>query len=164
MKRLFVIIICLIIPLCFIQPSLASLDSPTEKVVTVRTEMNRGYKSLDTTKVAKMNIRDFLNYVYDIENNNVQSNTDTAAFELGLYFNAWSSLVIKLDVGRDYYSYSMLDIGESAARKFYSKFRSLQASLKLSDEELMDGLGFDVEKGLNLFSNDFSKWDEKIKE
>jgi hypothetical protein len=112
------------------------LEAPAEKKITVRSEVERGYSAVfDSCSLHSSAIMEIEDCVFKILERNKQKNTDTEAFLLGTYYEAWSDITIALEVIKDrpdresrFYGH-----GIDIAKLFYKLFRKRQNDMGIDD-------------------------------
>jgi hypothetical protein len=136
MKKLIVSIVVLVLSIPQIC-STADLDAPVEKkVMTVRSEIERGSDSFSTSCNAG-NVSGVAECVSQIRNVNAQKSMDTEPFLLGLYFRAWISadIIVRVHKSRSI-STGLEDVEARLLHKWLSEIRKRQNELNLDDETL----------------------------
>lgn len=135
-------VLLLLIAIMFIVPSVlaADLDAPAGKVVTVRTEIERGNSAIFDAS-AKHEITDTLGFfsaVNKIIEKNTQNNTDTDAFLLGAYFKEWKETEKRYRILKEHnlLSASMEEYLPETMKNTLEQAKHYQMKLNITDEEL----------------------------
>ncbi|MCM0760664.1 hypothetical protein M7775_19115 [Sporomusa sphaeroides DSM 2875] len=163
MKR--VIVLCLLFVFAFSAVSYANLDAPAEKKVTVKTEIDRGKSAVHAAErsAGALKPQEFTKDVDFIINKNKQNNTDTDAFYMGVYGQAWIYAVIRcgrFSESKDFWKGRMTDgqikSFERNTAWYYEQFRLKQKELGISDADL---------KKLFTFKEEWlTEWDKRTAE
>jgi len=119
------------------------LESSGQKKVTVKSEIQRGdeaafsaAQSADTIDLlAQM---DAIDRVFAI---NKQKNADSPGFLLGANFGAWSALSMHLELLKNMHVRNY-DLAHKFAINYFQQFRDLQRKMKITDDQLMETIGF----------------------
>ncbi len=122
---------------CLLAPPLlqaGDLDAPGAKVVTVRSEIQRG--AAVSTPYPSRSCQQFEDAIRRIDELNVQNNTDSHGFLLGLHLQAWQSLWRVLDSGL--YKATELDFAQIATERHYRAFHNQRDFLGLSPEQVSE--------------------------
>ncbi len=117
------------------------LNAPATKKVTIGSEIQRGREAIfnQTLKADSTNLlglADTINKVLDSEK---QRNTDTDAFYLGAYFQAWTDMAIAIEANAEHPGFqtaNTVQIANSWALSWFKKFRSLEKQLGVDDKTL----------------------------
>jgi len=146
------------------------LNAPAEKTVTVGSEIARGYTAVDHSTDR---IYDLLDVQFAISNRlatEKERNTDTDAFYLGAYYNAWREMKGLVAVAsspqfRHLNSEEVLKESDQATAVFFRDFRKEQAQLHIDDATFYQAVlpampsanpSFDVTETA------FKEWDAKV--
>lgn len=134
MKKILLVLIAMFLfsNTCFA----VDLDAPTEKKVTIKSEIKRGHDAISLLSSTGGNLSAYAGKVFDVISYNKQKNTDTDAFYLGAYLAAWRNMDIMLDVYKDYYTKRDLEYGNSTAKFFLKEFRDRQKQMEIDDQTL----------------------------
>ena len=129
------------------------LDAPTIRKTTVRSELKRGDNAV--SKCEKYFFDDIKKYdscIGEILQANVQNNTDTDAFVLGVNFGAWRATCLTLDVPelRRFEGGSLWELREATVAMYYDRFKTKQKMLELDDMTLLKAIGYDIEAAYKI--------------
>ncbi len=163
MKRIIVLTCVFLFLLSAMTISWAvDLESSGQKKVTVKSEIQRGHEAAFSAAQASdtMDLLSQMNAFDRVFAINKQKNTDSPGFLLGADFGAWSALSMSLQLlkGKSYVRPGDYDLAHKLARDYFIKFRQLQRKMKISDEQLMETIGFK-----QPLMNDIHKWEYQTK-
>ena len=132
----FVLALYLIVP-----PARGSdLEGPGGKTITVRSEIQRGEAALSRLKFGfDDDLSRCTDLVEKLVYDNIQQNTDSLGFMLGLRFAAWRKLWRLLDSGL--LKGDRADAAMAQANGFYGQFLRSADALKLTPEQLRGVVG-----------------------
>lgn len=109
----------------------AELDAPAEKKITIQSEIERGRDLTSKIFSKKHSPYSFIEGVIDGIYYSKQNNTDSDAFLLGAYFNAWDWLN-SWSENRKFTQFE-----NDSMIRFYKSFREYQRKLDISDDQLL---------------------------
>src|SRR6266496_2279806 len=121
------------------------LDQPSQKKITVGSEIERGRREMDVASNASRTVNvvraaSDLNRVLD---RNRSRNTDSDGFLLGASLGMWMNLEILLKIASDRFNSSEdLQLGRRYAVETFAKMRELQKKLGVNDDALLSAAGF----------------------
>jgi hypothetical protein len=130
--RILVAVLCLATTSAYA----ADLDAAPQKTkITVRSEIERGsktaYRAYRETGLGD-DLLGFISKVSEVIDNEQQNNSDTDAFNLGAYFEAWIMLSISIDSGKP-----QAGLARDSALKFFREFRLIQKKMRIDDQTLV---------------------------
>ena len=131
------------VPVAFGQ---SPLDQPSEKKITVGSEIERGRREMDTASNASRTLSITraaldLDRVFD---RNRSQNTDSDGFLLGASLGKWMHLDILLGIGPnpEYNNAAAVRLARQDAVETFAKMRQLQKKLAVDDDALLLTAGF----------------------
>jgi hypothetical protein len=129
------------------------LDKPIEQTKpTIRTEIYRGAQALG---VCGGGIHIAFECVYGIQNKNVQQNTATDAFNVGLFFGAWLASEIVERAAMQ----SSGRVAKTDAMLYFKKMKEYQAKLRIDNAALCEATRVICKNVLP----DMAEWESKLK-
>lgn len=156
------IALCLLLMFTFCAVGYANLDAPAEKKITVRSEIKRGKDAVEMAErsVSSSKPLEFIEKVNSIIHTNRQNNTDTDAFYMGVYGQAWINTTIMCKVineNKDLWKGVLTDGQIKSLERetawYYKQFRLKQKELDINDEDL---------KKLFTFRDEWlTEWDKR---
>lgn len=153
--RKIILIICFVFSFSGISFA-ANLDQPVQKKITLQSEMVRGNTAVLNVVNYRQNALEISDSIEKMVNKNVQNNTDTDGFYLGVYYQAWIHADSNYTASEKYISGTYKEYCNNLTELYYLRFRELQAKYELTDEELSKACGDFYRKEL------FDKYWEKI--
>lgn len=138
------------------------LNSPGDKKVTIKSEILRGQEAAFSAAQAadSIDLLGQMNAIDRVFSLNKQKNTDSPGFLLGADFGAWSALSMSLELlkGKDYVKQGDYDLVLKFSQDYFKAFRQRQKQMKVSDEKLMETIGFKKPLMDSIY-----KWDYQTK-
>ena len=121
--------------------SQSPLDQPSQKKITVRSEIERAYSEIRNAAVDSHTVN-ALQFAVDLDNvadRNKSRNTDSDAFLLGASLGQWVHLeIVFLDKAPNQFSSAEdIQLARKDAVRAFSKMRELQAKLGIDDDALL---------------------------
>jgi hypothetical protein len=157
------------------------LDQPSEKKITVGSEIERGRREMEIASHASrtLNILESAVALDRVIDQNKSRNTDSDGFLLGAYLGKWMHLEILLSVGAKP-QFSSVNSAEDIrlvkedAIETFAKMRELQKKLGVNDDALFSAAGFQhaekikdwiakFESGADLYSELSASIEDSIK-
>jgi len=122
------------------------LDQPSQKKITVGSEIERGRKEVDEVSVADRDVLNVLRHAVALDaplDRNRSQNTDSDGFLLGAYLSKWEHLVIILRIANPKYnSPENISLVRRVSAETFTKMRVIQKQFGVDDEMLCSAAGF----------------------
>jgi hypothetical protein len=129
-------------------PVFAGLDEPAQKTITVKSEIERGKDAAFDIglKCRAYETLKFISQIDDSISYNKQRNTDTDAFYIGIYMQAWVEMIFRLNEfdGAPPSFMSSKDIAfyKEIENFYFKEFREKQNKLEISNDDLLSLFSF----------------------
>lgn len=138
----------------------ADLNAPAQKQITVGSEISRGHAEMFSALLdAGANFSKAGQATFNVLNRNKSNNTDTDAFYLGAYFEAWNKYAILLsdESDKSYYGQDTWSQGEASCRLWFKEFRKMEDKLNIDDKTLCEVVHMKYE----VIKPMIDKWESK---